>query len=216
VAEAVGANLTTGIKRVGFPAVLSQEQPLHVKHELEKLLGLPVFEIPTLTPSIPGIRLSKLLIKAIELAGGRFYDGMQVVEAESDGTHLSAMISEAAARRKHNRAKAFILATGGLLGGGLKATVDGLVTEVIAGLPVKFPVGRDSWLEQQFFSPSGHPIFRAGITVDSRFQPVDYSGRVVYDNVFVTGSALSGADLLRERSLDGVSMVTGYLVGKTI
>jgi glycerol-3-phosphate dehydrogenase subunit B len=189
---------------------------MYVKHELESLIGLPVFEIPTLTPSIPGMRLARVLFRAIEMAGGKAFDGMQVVDVEKDGSRLSAVVSEAAARRKRNRAAAFILATGGLLGGGLKATFEGHVTEVVAGLPVIFPVGRENWLEQQFFSQTGHPIFRSGIAVNSGFQPIDSSGAAVFENVFAVGSALSGADLLRERSLDGVGLLTGYIVGTTI
>jgi glycerol-3-phosphate dehydrogenase len=216
VAHEVHANLSGEVKRVGFPAVWSLGHPLQVKQELENLLGVPVFEIPTLPPSIPGIRLSQLLVKAIEIAGGKVYDGMQVVDIEADNSRLSAMISEAAARRKLNRASTFILATGGLLGGGFKATYDGHVREVVADLPVSAPEGRDNWLERQFFSPTGHPIFRAGLVVNSGFQPVDPSGKVVYENLFAVGGTLSEADLLRERSLDGVGLVTGYLVGKTI
>ena len=216
VAHEVHANLSPEVKRVGFPAVWSLDHPLQVKQELEDLLGVPVFEIPTLPPSIPGIRLSKLLVRAIEIAGGKVYDGMQVVDIEAHGSRLSAMISEAAARRKQNRASTFILATGGLLGGGFKAAYDGHVREVVADLPVSAPEGRDNWLERQFFCPTGHPIFRAGLVVNSGFQPVDPSGKVVYENLFAVGGALSEADLLRERSLDGVGLVTGYLVGKTI
>jgi glycerol-3-phosphate dehydrogenase len=216
VANGVHAHLSGEIKRVGFPAVWSLDHPLQVKQELEDLLGMPVFEIPTLPPSIPGIRLSKLLVKAIEKAGGRVYDGMQVVSIEAEGSHMSTMTSEAASRCKQNRASRFILATGGLLGGGFKASYDGQVREVVADLPVFAPLGRENWLERQFFSPTGHPIFRAGLGVNSGFQPVDLSGEVIYENLYAVGGVLSEADLLRERSLDGVGLVTGYLVGKTI
>ena len=57
-------------QRIGFPAVLGLEKSQQVREHLENLLGLPVFEIPTLPPSIPGIRLSRILVSAIERRRG--------------------------------------------------------------------------------------------------------------------------------------------------
>ena len=44
-------------KRVGLPAVLGRYPSLTIKNDLEKQLGVPVFEIPGLPPSLPGLRL---------------------------------------------------------------------------------------------------------------------------------------------------------------
>jgi glycerol-3-phosphate dehydrogenase subunit B len=67
---------------VGFPAVLGIQHVMQVKRELERILALPVFEIPTMPSSIPGIRLNRLLIKAIE-NGWRVYGGLAELEVAS-------------------------------------------------------------------------------------------------------------------------------------
>ena len=201
-------------RRVGFPAVLGLDQPLIVKHRLEEQLGLPVFEIPTLPPSIPGIRIQRLLVKAIQSHGGQVLDGMQAVGASTAADGRLAAIHTEAARTRRQPARAFLLATGGLLGGGLKAHYEGHVEEVICGLPVWAPAERSQWLHERFLSANPHPIYAAGLTVDPRFQPVDADGRVIYPNLFAAGAALAGGDTLRQRASDGVALVTGWLAGR--
>jgi glycerol-3-phosphate dehydrogenase subunit B len=204
------------IARVGFPAVFGLNSPLHAKRSLEDEIGLPVFEIPTLPPSIPGIRLSRLLINAIQSSGGRFFEGMQAMAAEKDPQgQLSSIWSEASARRKSHRAANFILATGGILGGGFSAAYEGNVSEVICGLPISAPADRNQWINRQFLGSEAHPIFRSGIQVDANFQPIDPANKVIHNNLYAVGTGLANADFLRERSFDGVALVTGYLVGKT-
>ncbi|MCP5097897.1 MAG: anaerobic glycerol-3-phosphate dehydrogenase subunit B, partial [Chloroflexi bacterium] len=58
LAAAIKPQLKKG-ERVGLPAILGMDGHTAVYTTLEKLLGVPVFEIPTLPPSVPGIRLYK-------------------------------------------------------------------------------------------------------------------------------------------------------------
>ena len=48
-------------ERIGLPAILGMNDHSVVIADLERLSGVPVFEIPTLPPSVPGIRLYKAL-----------------------------------------------------------------------------------------------------------------------------------------------------------
>jgi glycerol-3-phosphate dehydrogenase len=221
VITAIQTSLRTGTAskadRIGFPAVLGLSKPLEILHDLQSQLGLPIFEIPTLPPSIPGIRLSNLLIASIENSSGRFFDGMLALSSDIDDQGcLSTIWSEAASRRKRHRAFKFILATGGILGGGLKAHYEGNLKEVICDLPIKAHNDRNKWLQRQFLSPQAHPIFKAGIVVNHNFQPLDSSSLVIYKNLYATGTGLSGGDYIRQRSFDGVALVTGYTVGRKI
>jgi glycerol-3-phosphate dehydrogenase len=199
--------------RIAFPAVLGLEQPKQVKEHLENLLGTPVFEIPTLPPSIPGIRLSRILVSAIERAGGHVYEGMQVSSAMMDSNRVFEIQTEAASRKKTHRAKNFALATGGFLGGGLHTDYLGRVAETVCQLPTLVPINRSEWFAQKFLSASGHPIFQTGITVNEKLQPIGVSGKKIYENLFIVGNLLSGGDYLQERSRDGVALVTGYSLG---
>ncbi len=213
VAEALKPKLANAA-RVGFPAVLGLDHALEAMHDLQERLGVPVFEIPGLPPSIPGIRLHKMLIAEIEKHGGRVLDGMQVIGAETEGGRIRAVFSEAAARHKPHRAEKFILASGGILGGGIQTTNTGYAQDTVFGLPIDAPPARTDWFQPEFLSAQGHPIFRAGLTIDQRFQPLDPQGQPIYTNLYAAGGILGGCDPLRERSLEGIALVTGYLAGQ--
>jgi len=202
--------------RVGFPAVLGINKSLQIKQELESQLGIPIFEIPTLSPSMPGIRLHNLLIAAIEKLGGRVDDGMLALSSKLDGRTINAVYTEAAARLKPHHARAFVLATGGILGGGTQAGYEGIVREVVFNLPLTAPADRMGWFQNQFLSARGHPIYRTGIATDPDFRPVDPGGNLLYENLYIAGGAIGNCDAIRERSIEGVALVTGFVVGNHI
>ena len=60
-----------GAARVGFPAGLGAEDPHGVWTALQEALGRPVFEVPTLPPSVPGMRVFKTLRARLRENGGR-------------------------------------------------------------------------------------------------------------------------------------------------
>jgi glycerol-3-phosphate dehydrogenase subunit B len=205
-----------GATRVGFPAVLGLNRPLEVKRDLEEQIGCQVFEIPTLPPSVPGIRLHNLLLGAIKRNGGRIFDGMEVVAADAGNGRVTAVWTEAAARRLSHRATTFVLATGGILGGGITADHEGQVREVVFGLPLSAPLDRSEWFRRGFLDPSGHPIYQTGLAVNAALQPVDEEGQILYQNLHAVGTTLAHCEALRERSLEGIALVTGYLAGQKI
>jgi glycerol-3-phosphate dehydrogenase subunit B len=213
VAEALKPKLTNAA-RVGFPAVLGLRHAIEATHDLEERLGIPVFEIPGLPPSIPGIRLHNLLFAAIEKHGGQVFDGMQVNRAEIQQGTIVAVYSQAAARHKPHYASSFILATGGILGGGTITSNLGYAQDAALDLPIPVSPDRTAWTHPEFLSTSPHPIYQAGLAVDSHFRPLDPDSQPLYRNLYAIGSALAGCDPLRERSLEGIALTTGYLVGK--
>lgn len=200
--------------RVGLPAVLGLRDPLGVVAELQALCGAQVFEIPTLPPSVPGMRLFTILRAAIMAAGGRLQIGSWVVRGSGEAGRLVVVASEAAAREQEHRAGCFLLATGGVAGGGIRTDHTGAVWETALGLPLRAPTGRGDWFAARFLSPHGHPIFQAGVAVDGLLRPLDEAGQVVYTNVAVAGAALAGGDLLRERCASGLAVATGWHAGR--
>jgi glycerol-3-phosphate dehydrogenase subunit B len=196
-------------------------------HDLQEQLEMPVFEIPTLPPSIPGLRLQKILEAAIEKHGGVVLNGLQVVNssftpAQDSSQQKKALVSmetKAAWRRIAHPARYFILATGGILGGGLLASMTGELTEPITGAPVSAPAHRQDWFMQiqpdcHFLSPVEHPIFQAGIPVNGSFQPATPEGNPLIENLYAIGSLLAGADAIHERSREGIALVSGYVAGR--
>lgn len=200
--------------RIGLPAVLGARAAHRVVGELSALAGAPVFEIPTLPPSVPGIRLYDILARAFQRAGGRLQIGSWVIRAEIMGRRVIAVRTEAAAREARYVADAYLLATGGVAGGGLRTDHTGAIVETAFGLPVRAPATRADWFGPRFSGEQ--PIHHAGIATDAALRPLDAAGAPFYDNVVVAGAALGGADLLRERSYEGVALATGWHAAATL
>ncbi len=205
-----------GAKRVGFPAVLGLKDTLKVKNELETLLEMPVFEIPTLPPSIPGIRLHNLLIAEIERLGGQVYDGMQAQSAAYDGSRISTVYTEAAARLKPHHANTFILATGGILGGGIHFEYGQKPSESVFNLPVMAPDDHNNWFESQFLATTSHPIYQSGILVSDEFKPVQADGSPLFENLYIAGNQIGSCDSIRERSAEGIALATAYSISNQL
>jgi glycerol-3-phosphate dehydrogenase subunit B len=215
VVQAVKPHLD-GAARVGFPAVLGLERATTVQQAFQAQLGRPVFEIPGLPPSVAGMRLQHILKAAIERNGGRVYDGMEAVGFEAEGGRVTAVVTEAAGQNRPHRAESYVLASGGILGGGITTNYQGQAREVIFDLPVALPSSRLEWFHRDFLDSRGHPIYRSGLMVNGGFQAVDGDGRVCHENLYAAGTTLADCEAIRERSFEGIALATGYVVGEVI
>jgi len=202
------------VGRIGFPAVLGLHNPLEVLNHLQTSLGMPVFEIPGLPPSIPGIRLHNLLVSAIQQQPGAVNSGMAVTNVGTDGKSIHTVWSEAAGRQIAHRAKTYVLATGGILGGGITVNNTGYAQEVVFGLPLTTPKDRSEWFQADFLAPTGHPIFRMGVRTDPEFYPLDATHSRIFSNLHVVGNALANCDPIRELSIEGIALASGYKVAE--
>jgi glycerol-3-phosphate dehydrogenase subunit B len=202
--------------RIGFPAVLGLIGTQQIIKDLQDELGCAIFEIPGLPPSIPGMRLHQILSQAVQKAGGVIYEGMQVVKADCSGNQVHTVWSEAAARLRPHQADHVVLATGGILGGGIVCSLNATLSETIFGLWLQSPPVQESWLRTEFLAEGGHPLFRRGILVDSHFCPLDSQSSRQFENLSVIGSTLAFVDPIQERSLEGISLATGFSVGEML
>lgn len=202
--------------RVALPAVLGLRDGLAAHADLERRLGVPVCEIPTLPPSVPGMRLQQALVRAIRRRGGRVQVGCPVVGAVRENFRCEAVIVASAARETRIRARAVVLATGGLGGAGIDAGPDGNLRETVLGLPVTGPPSRDAWFETDFLPRGGHPIEFTGVRVDPGMRPLDGAGRPALANVTAAGGLLAGSDRVGEGCHEGVAIATGYRAVQTL
>ena len=200
---------------VAFPAVLGMERAAAVHDELERELGMGVVELPTLPPSVPGMRLQRALEAALRRRGARIQVGATARLERWRGR--ATMLEVASAAHPTRMAlRAVVLAAGGLASGGLEVEQAGTITETVAGLPVAAPPGApsDEWFRDAFLGPVGQSAGLAGLRVDERMRPLAASGSVAGDNVFAAGGILAGAQRPVERSADGLACVTGYVAGR--
>ena len=201
--------------RIAVPAVLGLERHADVLAEAGDALGHPVFEIPTLPPSIPGLRLFEALRARATAVGVRVQIGFEVAGVERDGDTITAVATHAAARPLRISTRDVVLGTGGIGGGGLRGRRDGALEEPILGLPVAAP-GSAEWLGGDLYGAGGVALESAGIRVDDQLRPVDPGGGVVLRNVRVVGSALAGMRYLAERCGDGVALASGCRAARLI
>jgi glycerol-3-phosphate dehydrogenase subunit B len=201
-------------ERIGLPAVLGLDAHVEVMRDVEAQSGAYIFEIPTLPPSVPGIRLNSALRKHLQKLGVRVDVNMPVERFHSKGRRVEWIETEASARPLRHHAAKFLLATGGMLGGGIDSDHSGKVWETVFGLPLTAPSERVDWFRPRFLDSAGHPIFHAGVSVNSEFQPVDEKGACVFENVWAAGGVLAHADPILERSLEGIAIATGQTAAR--
>jgi glycerol-3-phosphate dehydrogenase subunit B len=177
--------------------------------DASRILPLAPFEVPLVSPSVPGLRLFGALRAALRRRGGRMVIGEGVASVATDGRRVTSVAMAAAVRERVIRTGAVVLATGGIAGGGLIGRADGSLVEPVFELPVEAPPP-DAWLAADPFDPAGHPLEAAGIRTDTDLRPVDRRGKAVLKNVAVVGSMLAGQRYLSERCGDGVAIASGH------
>jgi glycerol-3-phosphate dehydrogenase subunit B len=218
VRERVAAQIKprlNGATRVGMPAVLGlNDYPRSWQH-LQDLIGVPVFEIPTLPPSVPGVRLYNVFKAALARAGVPVLLNMPVERMITEGNRVTAAAVQNVVRETMYRAESVILATGGLYGGGIVSDYHGTLRETAFSLPVRGAPPMDQWFADRFI-PAAHPIHYAGIAVDHALRPIDAAGHVIYENVRVVGRALAGYNGPREGSTEGVWIATAQRAVDTL
>jgi glycerol-3-phosphate dehydrogenase subunit B len=180
-----------------------------VVSDLNKGLGVTVFEIPTLPPSVSGVRLKEAFEERIPDKGVRLLPREKVLKVHhgTDGYFTLGIGQETTDRTL--KARGIILASGRFLGKGLHADREH-IRETIFDLPVTQPPDRTQWHRKNFLDPSGHPINRAGLEIDDSFRPLDSSGRPAFKWLFAAGSILAHQDWMRMKCGSGLALATGF------
>lgn len=197
-----------------LPGVLGIENATAVRCDLSFALGVPVAEVPLLSPSLPGLRLGSALARHVQRAGADLHLGARATGATYDDGRVTSVTCQTAAGAVEYRAGAFVLATGGLLGRGLDVAAPALdrpavphnpLHEVIFGLPVAVPAG--PLADADLLAPSGHAFVRAGIRTDAALRPDGWT------NLHICGKVLAGYDPYAEGCGGGVAIATGWRAG---
>ncbi len=200
-------------ERIGMPAILGMAEHTAVVADLEAATGATLFEIPTLPPSVPGARLHAALRNRLRALGVRLESNMEAIgfgiEDSVEGKRIAWVETSTSARPLRHAARAFVLATGGVLGGGFNSDPSGRFWERVFDLPLTVPQDRRAWFRPAFLDEAGQPVFSGGVMVDDNLQPLLGDGQRVYANLWAVGGALAEADPIMERSLEGIAIATG-------
>jgi len=193
---------------IGMPAVLGMHDPDKTRAELERLIGVPLFEIPTMPPSVPGIRLREMVEQYFPQKGVTLIPQQKVtkIALSDDAAVLHTADNYGPIRIV---AKTVVLATGRFISGGLEAEVE-RIREPLLDLPVTQPETRDQWYRQQYMGRIGHDVHKAGIEVDGSFRPLAGTGKPAHERLFAAGILLAHQDWIRSRSGAGIAIATAY------
>ena len=196
-------------EHVGLPAMLGLRDPHGVLSDLQSRLGRRVFEIPTLPPSVPGMRMYEILRSALRAAGGRLILGPEVTAYRRDGDRVASVSTRAAGHDVSYAAPWFVLASGGFASGAIELDSHWLTHELVLGLPLR---GLPEPDEPRFVSDylAEQPMARVGIAVDGELRAEGI------DNVVVAGAALPGAVPWREHSGEGIALASGYRAAQVV
>lgn len=209
--RALGAALrgiAEGGETIALPAVLGLAAAGDAWADLQERAGAPIAEIPTIPPSVPGMRLEGELRDRLLRAGGRFALGAEAVGAEGGDGRLRAVLVRDAARTRPVPADAAVLATGGFASGGIELDSRGELRERALGLPVAGPPDGGRGLAPRHLDPQ--PLMAAGVRVDDGGRPVGEDGEPVWANLWAAGGIVAGALPWREKSGEGIAIAGAY------
>ena len=198
-----------GFDCVVLPAVFGLSDSVSVKM-LSDRLDCKVCLVPTMPPSVPGIRSQMSLRRAFERLGGVFMLGDTVVKADFEDNKVLRIYTE-----NHGdygiEAGSYVLATGSYFSKGLVARPDS-VAEPVFGCDVDCSANRADWYDVSFFKPQDY--MRFGVVTDGGFHAVK-DGKAVC-NLYTIGSVLGGFNALQQGCGAGVSMITALYVADNI
>ena len=198
-----------GVRRLGVPAVLGLRHHPDVIASLEERLDLRLFEIPTLPPNVPGLRLERVLRQSAHAAGVRLIEGARAVgliDGRRGGRRVSGVVAHSAGGPRSYPSPAVLLATGGVLHGGLIARQNGRVQESVFDLPITDPGARGRLTSESVFG--SQPFARLGLRVDRRMRPMSESGGPFFENLYAAGGVLAGSDRTIEGTRQGIDILT--------
>jgi len=194
---------------VGLPAVLGLYQSPQTTSDLSELIGIPVFEIPTMPPSIPGLRLKEAFERGLQEKRPYYFSQKRVFETRQDPGGEFKIDIESPAGKQTILSQGVILASGRFIGGGLRADRKH-IRETIFDLPVCQPESRNKWHREDFLDRQGHLINQAGVEIDDYFRPLGHQGRPAFNTLFAAGSILAHQDWKRMKCGTGLAVATAF------
>jgi glycerol-3-phosphate dehydrogenase subunit B len=192
---------------VGLPAFIGITNSTHIHRRLQEMTGLIIYEVPTLPPSLLGMRLDTALRSRFAAHGGEYSASSKVVSGVIDENRVSHVFTENYGDTKY-RARTYLLSTGSFFSGGLRSGFNHM-EEPVFRLKFSKPEARNKWYSKDFFDKKGHRFLEYGVETNKSLNPLDENGKTV-KNLFCAGALLAGYNPIREGSGGGVAISTGY------
>lgn len=195
---------------VVLPAVFGNGDGAAVIKLLEGLTGFTICELPTMPPSLLGIRLEEAMKSHLKMLGGIILVGDEVQRGDIEDGELKRVFT-----RNHRDmpliADNYLIATGSFFSRGMAAqrlSID----EPIFNLDTVAIPDRDQWYQPEFFTSKAHPFLKMGVICNDQLQASANNQTV--DNLFCAGALLAHYDPVFEGCGSGVAISTGFHVAE--
>lgn len=183
---------------------------------LQEASRLALFELPTLPPSLLGIRQRTVLRRQFESLGGAMLNGDKAIRAEFDSNGKIQRIFTRLHSEHGLSAEYFVLASGSFFSGGLSAEFEQICDPIfnadIQGLGNFNAKSRSSWTASRFSAPQ--PYQSAGVIINAQCQVK--KGEQFIPNLYAAGSIIGGYNGIAENCGSGVAVVTALNVAEQI
>lgn len=181
-----------------------------VATNLKTRINKPLVLLPAIPPSVPGIRSQILLRQRFQHLGGTFFLGDNVESGVFENNKLRAIHTNNHGDIKLE-AEEFILASGSFYSKGIVASPEKLY-EPIFGLEINGDSDRKDWFDENIFNDQ--PFMSYGIKTNANFNAI-LNGESI-ENLYVAGSALGGANSLKEGSGAGIALLSSLHIVEQI
>ena len=191
-----------------LPPICGTTTAQSVLQDLNDLLKAKVHEVLSLPPGVGGIRLHALLLKEATEKKIRLLENSKIVESRVEGNICLEVSTMHAPRKLTIQAKAYVLATGGILGGGL------MLGPTMAKEPIfqlSQPINPAQMSAPDLFDDQ--PMAKLGVACDRQLRPYVNADQETLKNVFLAGKIIAGYDYATEKCGHGVAISTGWFAG---
>lgn len=188
-----------------IPPMLGAKPDSPIRSIVRSEFGCPVVELMSVPPGVSGLRVRQALVDLLIEKGVEFYENANVISATVNEGKCASVRLSAAGRETEQAASAFVVATGGIIGGGV-VLGQGTAKEAIFGLKIDVPEDVDKWSQPEIFG--SHLVSRLGVSVGKDLR------NEALGNVFFCGRTLRGYDYAAEKSGHGVACATGFEAGR--
>lgn len=200
--------------KILFPPVLGYLHYHEILAEIKAVCGCQAGEVAALGNSVIGYRFTRALYRGLEKHGVNLLRGAkaEALAVTENGVEVSCtigLIDQLHPGSKQTLSAAtVILATGGFVGGGVKARKTEVWVEV---LNKNLGMVAENQLNRDVVNASGQDFMRMGVTVnaDMSVADQDYKGKV-----FACGNVVAGHNFASERSGTGIAAASAYQAAK--
>jgi len=211
VADAISA-VAGNADIIGFPAFLGLNRYRDILSDLRRLTGRLIYEVPSLPPSIPGMRLDNTLKSRFTSLGGVFIASETVDRGKIEKDRVVSIHTQN--QGDDISAEYYVLASGSFFSKGL-ASRYGRMMEPVFDCRLKTPPKDQELSAAAFLSPQSHSFLRAGVVTDGQLNPRAAAGQTI-TNLFCAGAVLADYNPVSEGCGGGVAIATGYKAAEQI